>query len=116
MAKRKRVILSWIPTDKNRYRLQNMGILNKHGRSAGRINLNDWLNRVVDEKLDIGNSSGNLDLEKKVILSEMRAIQKTREERDREDELKLRDLAQRLDQINNQKKVSDYDENKENQN
>lgn len=108
MVKKKRVILSWIPTDKNKMLLQNMGFLNKHGRSNGK-NLNEFLNRAVHDKIGIDNSGQNGELLEKLIKSEIEAVQRAHAERNKEHEKRLRELAQKLHEAQSQKKVIDYE-------
>ena len=109
MAKTKRVRLSFIPTHKNLLILQNMGILNKHGRVTGKINFNEFLNRCIDERIGIEHSRDNKELLEKLIQSEIVAVQRDQEKRNNETAKRLRDLAQKLHEVQSQKKVIDYE-------
>lgn len=108
MVKKKRVVLSWIPTDKNRLLLQNIGFLNKHGRSNGK-NLNEFVNRAIHDKIGIDHSGQNGELLEKLIKSEIEHTQKTHDQRNKEHEKRLRELAQKLHEVQSQKKVIDYE-------
>lgn len=108
MDKRGRAKFTFIPTDKNLLILQNMGFLNKRGRTTGRLNLNEFLNRALAEKVGIDNPSQNGDLLEKVILSEIQCIQKKRDEDCKQAETRLKELASRLAELKGQKKVKDY--------
>lgn len=109
MAKTKRVRFSFIPTHKNRLIMENMGIINKHGRVTGKINLNDWLNRCVDDRIGIESSKNNQELLENMIKSEIKAVQKEQDQRNDETAKRLRDLAQKLHEVQSQKKVIDYE-------
>ena len=109
MDKRGRVKLSFYPTEKNKLILQNMGFLNKRGQSTGRLNLNDFLNRALDEKIGIDDKSKNGELLEKVIVSEIQCIQKKRDDECVKVEGRLKELAMRLAELRGQKKVRDYE-------
>lgn len=107
--KRGRLKLTFIPTDKNRLILQNMGFLNKRGRTTGRLNLNEFLNRALAEKVGIDGPGHNGELLEKVIISEIQCIQRKRDDDCRQAEIRLKELASRLADIKGQKKVRDYE-------
>lgn len=109
MVKKKRVILSYIPTDKNLLILQNLGILNKRGRSSGKINFNEWLNRAVYDKVGIDSSNGNGKLLENLLRDEIQAEQRAHSRRNEEHSQKLRALAQKLHEAQKQKQVQDYE-------
>lgn len=107
--KRGRVKLSFYPTEKNRLILQNMGFINKRGASTGRLNINDFINRAIDEKIGIDDKSKNGELLEKVIVSEIQCIQKKRDDECQKAEGRLKELASRLAELRGQKKVRDYE-------
>lgn len=109
MDRRGRAKFTFTPTDKNLLILQNMGFINKRGRTTGRLNLNDFLNRAIAEKVGIDDSTQNGDLLEKVIISEIQCIQKKRDEECKQAETKLKELASKLAEIKGQKKVKDYE-------
>lgn len=106
MDKRGRVKLSFVPTDKVVMILQNMGYLNKRGRTT-RLNLNEFLNRTVYGM--VGVSQNNGELLEKLIQSEMNAEVQAHSKRNDEHAQKLRTLAQKLHEVQRQKKVTDYE-------
>lgn len=106
--KRGRVKLSFVPTAKIRLILQNMGYLNKRGRTT-RLNLNEFLNRAVYEMVGIDSSKNNGDLLEKLIQSEMDAEVRAHNKRNDEHTMRMRDLKQKLFDAQNQKKVTDYE-------
>lgn len=107
--KRGRLKLTFIPTDKNRLILQNMGFLNKRGRTTGRLNLNEFLNRALSDKVGIDTPGQNGELLERVILSEIQCIQKKRDKDCKQAETRLKELASRLAEVRGQKKVVDYE-------
>jgi len=109
MDRRGRAKFTFTPTDKNRLILQNMGYLNKRGRTTGRLNLNDFLNQAVADKVGIDNSTQNGELLEKVIVSEIQLIQARRDQECQKAETKLKELARRLTDLRNQTKVQDYE-------
>lgn len=106
--RRGRVKLSFVPTAKIRLILQNMGYLNKRGKTT-RLNLNEFLNRAVYEVVGIEDSTKNADLQEKVIQSEMEAEVRAHAKRNEEHQLRMRDLKQKLFDVQNQKKGTDYE-------
>jgi len=76
MVVKQRVIISVVLTDKNLLRLQNMSFLNKRGRSTGKKNLNEFVNRCVDATIGIEDSSENHKLEETLILSNIQQLYK----------------------------------------
>ena len=113
MVKKKRVILTFVPTNRNLLILQNMGFLNKHNRSRGRLNLAYFINRAIHEKVGIDDPSQNAELLEKILRSEIQAEHKRRDKASEESEVKLRALVSKLEDIMHQRKVGDYYENKE---
>lgn len=112
MVKQKRRILTFVPTDKNLIILKNMGFLNKHGRSTGRLNLNDFINRAIQDKVGIDDSKQNPELLERVLLDEIRALQDSREKFCKDIEQKLLTLASKLEEHRKQTPLSDYYEDK----
>lgn len=108
MVKTKRVILTFSPTDRNLLILQNTGYLNKRGKTTGRLNLGEFINRAIHEKVGVDDPSQNGQLLEKLLLSEIQAEQKKRDEIAKQSEAKLRELAKRLEEHRNQTKVGDY--------
>lgn len=106
--KRGRVKLSFVPTEKIRMILQNMGYLNKRGRTT-KLNLNEFLNRAVYELVGIDDSKQNLDLQERILQSEMDAEVRAHKKRNDDHQLRMRDLKQKLFDVQNQKKVTDYE-------
>jgi len=99
MVKKKRTILTFIPTDKNLILLQNIGILNGLGRTTGKVNFNDWMNRTIYEKIGVNSPLQNGELQEKLILSEIQEIQRDQERRNKLTEERLRTLAIKLNEI-----------------
>lgn len=95
MARNKRVISSVVWTQKNLLILQNLGFLNKRGKSTGRKNLSDFVNRCVDDKIGIENSAMNQALEERLRLSNIHTLQKQRD--NIEDE--IREEARKLEEL-----------------
>lgn len=105
--KRGRVKLSFVPTEKIKLILQNMGYINKRGRTT-RLNLNEFLNRSVYEMVGLDDSKHNGELLEKLIQSEMEAEVRAQNKRNDDHQIRMRELKQKLFDIQNQKKASDH--------
>lgn len=99
MTKKKRVVHSIVFTDKNELALQNMGFLNKRGKTTGRLNLCDFVNRAVAEKIGLDKPYVKEDIEERVIIGEIEALRKQRDHTDRDFEQRMRILAQKLAEV-----------------